>query len=126
MVNLVQTTPTTFVKNSWNPFPRPPAPSRDAFSICACPRVQALKPSLAFPPLSMRPSRSAFTRRERRIVEQLRTPVQVQGWLNAMPYNWERHGETARTFRGVVARGQAHCLEAALSAATILEQHGYP
>jgi hypothetical protein len=43
-----------------------------------------------------------------------------------MPYNAERGGETLRSFRGVVRRGIAHCLEAALSAATILEQHGYP
>lgn len=31
-----------------------------------------------------------------------------------------------RTFRGVVRTNTAHCLEAALSAAVILEQHGYP
>jgi hypothetical protein len=51
--------------------------------------------------------------------------MQVQAWLNTMPYNWERRGATARTFRGVVRTGTAHCLEAALSAATILEHHGY-
>ncbi|MCA1813496.1 MAG: hypothetical protein LC624_06050 [Halobacteriales archaeon] len=68
----------------------------------------------------------AFTPRERALVARLRTPEQVQRWLNDMPYNWERRGETLRTFRGVVRRGQAHCLEAALSAATILEQHGHP
>jgi hypothetical protein len=50
----------------------------------------------------------------------------VQGFLRALPYNWEKRGETLRTFRGVVRTGQAHCLEAALVAATILEQHGYP
>ena len=31
-----------------------------------------------------------------------------------------------RSFRGVVQHGAAHCLEAALSAAVILEQHGWP
>lgn len=31
-----------------------------------------------------------------------------------------------RTFRGVVRTGTAHCLEAALFAAVVLEQHGYP
>ena len=31
-----------------------------------------------------------------------------------------------RSFRGVIAHGTAHCLEAAISAAVILEQHGYP
>ena len=50
----------------------------------------------------------------------------MQHWLNALPYNAETHGETLRSFRGVVRHGTAHCLEAALSAAVILEQHGYP
>jgi hypothetical protein len=67
-----------------------------------------------------------FTPAERRLVQRLRTPAAVQHWLNALPYNTERHGETLRSFRGVVRHGTAHCLEAALSAAVILEQHGYP
>jgi hypothetical protein len=50
----------------------------------------------------------------------------VQRWLNALPYNTEAHGETLRSFRGVVRHGTAHCLEAAVAAAVILEQHGYP
>src|SRR4029450_11843176 len=33
---------------------------------------------------------------------------------------------TLRSFRGVVKHHTAHCLEAALFAATVLEQHGYP
>lgn len=60
------------------------------------------------------------------MVRRLRTPFAVQQWLNGLPYNDERSGETLRSFRGVVRTGTAHCLEAALSAATILEQHGYP
>jgi hypothetical protein len=67
-----------------------------------------------------------LTAGERRLVRRLRTPLAVQRWLNALPYNDERGGETLRTFRGVVRTGKAHCLEAALAAATILEQHGYP
>jgi hypothetical protein len=72
------------------------------------------------------PPRLALTAAERRVVERLRTPRAVQRWLNALPYNDERGGETLRGFRGVVRTGTAHCLEAALAAATILEQHGYP
>jgi hypothetical protein len=68
----------------------------------------------------------AFTPRERSIIESLRTPLAVQRWLRALPYNHERQGGTLRSFRGVVRRGRAHCLEAALAAAVILEQHGYP
>ncbi|MES2155021.1 MAG: hypothetical protein V4510_07785 [bacterium] len=72
------------------------------------------------------PADPNFTPRERALVRRLRTPVAVQHWLNRLPYNWERRGETARTLRGVVRHRTAHCLEAALSAATILEQHGHP
>jgi hypothetical protein len=50
----------------------------------------------------------------------------VQQWLNELPYNTEKGGETLRSFRGVIRTGTAHCLEAALSAAVIMEQHGYP
>jgi hypothetical protein len=72
------------------------------------------------------PPRLAFTAAERRLVARLRTPDRVQQFLNDLPYNNEAAGETLRTFRGVVAHGAAHCLEAALFAAVVLEQHGYP
>jgi hypothetical protein len=74
------------------------------------------------------PAASAFTRRERRIIDRLRTPAAVQAYLNELPYNTEPPPDpaTLRTFRGVVERNTAHCLEAALTAAVILEQHGYP
>jgi len=68
-----------------------------------------------------------FTPRERRVIARLRTPAAVQQYLNALPYNQEPGGRaTLRSFRGVVRTGAAHCLEAALFAAVVLEQHGYP
>jgi hypothetical protein len=85
---------------------------------------QTLRAALA--PATNPPPRAQFTRAERALVTRLRTPAAVQAWLNALPYNAETGGETLRTFRGVVARGTAHCLEAALFAAVTLEQHGYP
>src|SRR5207253_4651489 len=73
------------------------------------------------------PPRSAFSARERRLIERLRTPADVQRFLNRLPYNVEPHGvATQRSFRGVVQHGAAHCLEAALFAAVALEQRGYP
>jgi len=72
------------------------------------------------------PPQLPFTAAERRVIRRLRSPLAVQRWLNALPYNNEKGGETLRSFRGVVQRGTAHCLEAALSAAVILEQHRYP
>lgn len=75
-----------------------------------------------------RPALDAFTAAERRIIRRLRTPAAVQRYLNDLPYNNEPPpgGATLRSFRGVVRHGSAHCLEAALAAAVILEQHGYP
>jgi hypothetical protein len=67
-----------------------------------------------------------LTRAERQVIDRLRSPLAVQGWLNALPYNSETEGETLRSFRGVVRTGTAHCLEAALAAAAIMEQHRYP
>jgi hypothetical protein len=73
-----------------------------------------------------RPDKRSFTAREWRLVQRLNTPAKVQRYFRTMPYNWERNGGTMRSFREVVKRNEAHCLEAAVGAAVILEQHGYP
>jgi hypothetical protein len=74
------------------------------------------------------PPLSSFTAVERRLIERLRTPLAVQRYLNALAYNIEPPPgrATLRSFRGVVRHRTAHCLEGALAAAVILEQHGYP
>jgi len=72
------------------------------------------------------PEKNAFTKRELKLIETLRTPAKVQRFLSSMPYNWERAGGTMRSFREVLKKNEAHCLEAAIAAAVILEQHGYP
>jgi hypothetical protein len=76
--------------------------------------------------MESRPPSETFTRREREVIGSHRTPASVQRFLSRIPYNWERCGATLRSFREVLRRGEAHCLEAALAAAVILEQHGYP
>ncbi len=68
-------------------------------------------------------NKRAFTARERRLIAQLRTPLEVQAYLREFLYNREN---TFRTFRGVVASGRAHCAEAMLFAATVLSEHGFP
>jgi hypothetical protein len=69
---------------------------------------------------------SSFSPQERRLVARLRTPRDVQHYLNQLPYNQEPHGRaTLRSFRGVIRHGCAHCLEAALFATVVLEAHGY-
>ena len=79
------------------------------------------------PARSKHSAEATFTARERRLIARLRTPAAVQQYLNVLPYNREPHGRaTLRSFRGVVREGSAHCLEAALFAAVVLEAHGYP
>jgi len=74
------------------------------------------------------PPRAAFAPAERRVLARHPTPDAVQRFLNRLPYNTEPPPgrATLRSFRGVVRHRTAHCLEAALAAAVILEQHGYP
>ena len=76
--------------------------------------------------MNNKPVRADFTKKEWSLIERLRTPLHVQRFLSSLPYNWERNGGTMRSFREVVRRNEAHCLEAAVGAAVILEQHGYP
>ena len=77
---------------------------------------------------SSAPLLGAFTPAERRVIRACDTPLKVQQYLNALPYNTEPppHRAMLRSFRGVIRHHTAHCLEAALAAAVILEQHGYP
>jgi hypothetical protein len=72
------------------------------------------------------PSLAVFTPAERRLIRRLRSPILVQRFLNRLPYNTEPGRETLRSFRQVLRHRTAHCLEAALAAACILEQHGFP
>jgi len=69
-----------------------------------------------------------LTQAEQRLIGRLRTPAQVQRFLNRLPYNTEPPPDpaTLRSFRGVVRHHTANCIEAALTAAVILEAHGYP
>ena len=69
---------------------------------------------------------SRFTPAERAIIRRCRTPRQVQEWLHTLPYDMNESRDTLQTFRGAVRKGKVHCLEAALSAAMLLEQRGYP
>lgn len=71
------------------------------------------------PMLSPRP-------RERALLGRLRAPSDVQRWLDPLDLNKANIGRTLRSFRGVVARGAAHCIEAALAAAFILQARGRP
>src|SRR5262249_9046780 len=72
------------------------------------------------------PKKSDFTRREWEIIQKHKTPESVQTFLRSIRYNRETSGATCYSFRRVLRENRAHCLEGALVAAVILEQHGYP
>ena len=72
------------------------------------------------------PGREAFTDKEWEVIQRHRTPIEVQRYLRGLPYNWQREGPTLRSFREVLKRGGAQCLEGALFATVIMEQHGFP
>jgi len=74
----------------------------------------------------VQPFGNRFSAAERALIRGLATPRDVQRFLNHLPYNTEPGGDTLRSFRQVVRHRTAHCLEAALFAACVLEQHGYP
>jgi hypothetical protein len=74
----------------------------------------------------MRDHKRVFTPAEWKLVQRLNTPAKVQHFFSQLPYNWETNGGTMRSFREVVKWNEAHCLEAAVGAAVILEHYGYP
>jgi hypothetical protein len=73
-----------------------------------------------------KPGRDAFTALEWRLIQRLNTPAKVQKYFSSLPYNREPNGPTMRSFRELIKLKEAHCLEGAVAAAVILEQHGYP
>ena len=72
------------------------------------------------------PTRDDFLRQEWRIIQAHQSPEKVQHFLRSIPYNRELDGQTCYSFRRALKENRAHCLEGALVAAVILEQHGYP
>lgn len=74
----------------------------------------------------MKPAKNAFTTTEWRLIQRLNTPLKVQRYFSSLPYNREPDGPSMRSFRELIKYSEAHCLEAAVAAAVILEQHGYP
>jgi hypothetical protein len=69
----------------------------------------------------------AITRRaELRPVARLSTPRRIQDFLDTIPINHERRGETCSSPVVTLRRNSAHCLEGALVAALALWMNGQP
>jgi hypothetical protein len=63
---------------------------------------------------------------ELHLLRRLSTPEKIQQYLEDLPYNKEREGETCRSPRRVIRDNTAHCFEGALFAAAALRVSGRP
>ncbi len=66
-----------------------------------------------------------LTKKEIKIFKKLNTPAKIQDFIDTLPPNFEKNGETCSSPRVTLARGTAHCLEGAYLAAAILWFHGH-
>ena len=64
--------------------------------------------------------------REQAILQKLSNPQKIQDFLDRLPINFEKHGDTHMSPRRVLRERKAHCVEGALLAATALWMHGKP
>jgi len=60
---------------------------------------------------------------EYKLCMRLSTPQKIQDYLEKLPFNLEKKGETCRSARGVIRAQEAHCLEAAFLACACLLHH---
>lgn len=80
--------------------------------------------------MSSNPLRSAekfnLNKDEFQFLRRLSTPEKIQQYLEDLPYNKERDGETCRSPRLAIHHNTAHCFEGALLAAAALRVIGKP
>ncbi len=69
---------------------------------------------------------SGLTREEYDLLASLSTPIKIQDFLDALPMNFEKNGDTHLSPRRVLAERRSHCIEGAMLAATALWIAGEP
>lgn len=65
-----------------------------------------------------------LTAKETSFFKKLSTPQKIQAYLDDLPINYEKNGETCSSPRVAIREKKAHCIEGALIAATALWFHG--
>lgn len=65
-----------------------------------------------------------LTKQELDILSKLSSPITIQDYLDTLPINYEKEGETHMSPRRVLREQKAHCIEGALLAATALWING--
>ena len=58
------------------------------------------------------------------LFRRLSSPGKIQDYLDTLPFNYEKRGDTCHSPRQVLQAGKAHCIEGALLAAAALWFHG--
>ena len=66
-----------------------------------------------------------FTKSELRTFRSLNTPPKIQDFLETIPINFEKNGDTCFSPRMVLKSWRCHCIEGALFAAACLRMNGY-
>jgi hypothetical protein len=61
---------------------------------------------------------------EFRILQRLNDPIKIQDFVETIPQNFERGGQTCLSVREVLKQKRAHCIEGAMLAACALWVHG--
>jgi len=67
-----------------------------------------------------------LTPAEFRVLKRLNQPEKIQQFLDAIPQNFERGGQTCLSVREVLKQRRAHCIEGAMLAAAALWVQGEP
>lgn len=65
-----------------------------------------------------------LTKKEEKLLRSLKTPAKIQDFLDSLPMNHEKKGETHMSPRRALREKKAHCVEGALIAALALLLHG--
>src|SRR5262249_33659386 len=71
-----------------------------------------------------KPADLGLTAKEGAVLRALRTPGEIQEFVIGLHANFEFAGDTLRSVRGVLKHRQAHCIEAAFTAACALWLQG--
>ncbi|MFA6047304.1 MAG: hypothetical protein WCV59_02330 [Parcubacteria group bacterium] len=65
-------------------------------------------------------------KKELKILKSLNTPGKIQDFLNLMPMNFEKNGDTSLSPMSVLEENTCHCMEGAALAALALRINDYP
>jgi hypothetical protein len=65
-----------------------------------------------------------LTQKELQLFERLDAPEKIQTYLNAIPFNFSKDGDTLRSPREMLKVKTAQCMEGALFASAVLWYHG--